>query len=79
MKRKSLHSIVTNKIYKQISSVHGSSVLTVRAAFFEKLRFRGGLVWTVGLTVKTSAAFLSFCGVVRKGRLTLSCSVFIIS
>ena len=27
---KSLHSIITRKMYKQISSVHGSSVLNVK-------------------------------------------------
>ena len=30
IKRSSPHSIVTKKMYKEISSVHGSSVLTVR-------------------------------------------------
>ena len=35
---------------------------------FEKLRFRDGLVWTVGLAVEViKAAFSNFSGVVQSG------------
>ena len=37
IKRSSPHSIVTKKMYKQISSVHGSSVLTVKGCEFAVL------------------------------------------
>ena len=35
----------------------------------EKLRFRDGLVWTIGLTVEIKAAFSNLSGVVRMGPL----------
>ena len=33
-----------------------------RALSLKKVRFRDGLVWTVGLTVEIKAAFSNFCG-----------------
>ena len=62
-----------SKLFGRMVSAPGVLKISGSTSVLEKLRFRDGLVWTVGLTVEMNSAFLNFYGeVARLRRLLIS-------